>query len=685
MIQFLNSRGDRRKSQYVDVNNESPVRLNAVESGDWSEAPSVLTDEEITEIRLAFQRQAEQAIDVATIETTETSRSAAPIQAELTSKIISQPALNPVITAQAAAISETMAVAAEADSLIVETNVIETDAVTAIGHEIVDNFVIEHVLIEDLATVDAGGIDAVASLEREERDTHALSAQAYKDVVLPQAPAYEEHQAGPLTYFQYYLGEGTNGSEGIGEMQAAYVTPTVRQSAIPGGLIGAGVLGATLVSGFVIADTVKTQPFTASKKPSQSSPQSPLMPAAQAKAVPVPKAIPPEAMPPQVRLPEPKSIATASKPVFSAVPMVDRVGAAPLALAMAPTSSEATTASPRSKAAIEMSTSLESVAPVAVTPQQPSTQSAAPIPMEQPSQLSPMVVPVPAVPDPRLSDAVLPQSQNLQGTPLTPAELSRVNPNVPAALVPPAAAEGGSPISERLPVPTTSPAMPETVVPRTSSSGPDSNSVNATEVSTLPSTLGASSFSSTPSSTPLESSASGSSSFSSAPSAIPPELRNVSETVASDPTTVLGSQSSAIQGTRLQSAVPRSQFTLSLNEMVAAPAVASAAAASMPMPTTQQDATRSNTDLSALPPQVQRLLTAPTNRGYLTTPSNQWRSLTQDEANLVARTKELAPFRQQLSQQSYIQAYQLVSQQMDALPSFGFIDYQRKLIILPSL
>jgi hypothetical protein len=81
--------------------------------------------------------------------------------------------------------------------------------------------------------------------------------------------------------------------------------------------------------------------------------------------------------------------------------------------------------------------------------------------------------------------------------------------------------------------------------------------------------------------------------------------------------------------------------------------------------------------------QVQTLLAVPAVNAYVPMVA-QWRPLTQNEATVAVNAQKLEGFtRQQLSPQDYRAAYRLVSEQADVLPSFGFIDYQRKLIILP--
>ncbi|NJM48703.1 MAG: hypothetical protein HC860_23165, partial [Alkalinema sp. RU_4_3] len=83
----------------------------------------------------------------------------------------------------------------------------------------------------------------------------------------PEAAALEEssydiHTDGPLTYFQYYL-DGDSGEA------AEYNPVSLRRPSMPTGLVGAGILGAALVSGFSIADAMKqSQPVA--KRPTPS-------------------------------------------------------------------------------------------------------------------------------------------------------------------------------------------------------------------------------------------------------------------------------------------------------------------------------------------------------------------------------------------------------------------------------
>ncbi|MBD2327342.1 hypothetical protein [Alkalinema sp. FACHB-956] len=81
--------------------------------------------------------------------------------------------------------------------------------------------------------------------------------QDYVDVPATEIPdppqnRYDVHQDGSLTYFQYYFDETPPNSAGVD-----YAPQTFSTSKFPTGVVGAGVLAATVVSGFMIAEAVK--------------------------------------------------------------------------------------------------------------------------------------------------------------------------------------------------------------------------------------------------------------------------------------------------------------------------------------------------------------------------------------------------------------------------------------------
>ncbi len=100
--------------------------------------------------------------------------------------------------------------------------------------------------------------------------------------------SYDIHTDGPLTYFQYYL-DGESGEA------AEYNPVSLRRPSMPTGLVGAGILGAALVSGFSIADAMKqSQPVA--KRPTPSPLQDLKNQAAPPPVVPAPpESIQPEA------------------------------------------------------------------------------------------------------------------------------------------------------------------------------------------------------------------------------------------------------------------------------------------------------------------------------------------------------------------------------------------------------
>lgn len=78
---------------------------------------------------------------------------------------------------------------------------------------------------------------------------------------------YELHTAGPLTYFQYYIDDAES------EASVDYAPQVFSTSKLPTGLISAGVLAVTVVSGFMIAESTKQPTLrpSAALNPSQES------------------------------------------------------------------------------------------------------------------------------------------------------------------------------------------------------------------------------------------------------------------------------------------------------------------------------------------------------------------------------------------------------------------------------
>jgi hypothetical protein len=100
--------------------------------------------------------------------------------------------------------------------------------------------------------------------------------------------SYDTHTDGPLTYFQYYL-DGESGEA------AEYNPVSLRRPSMPTGLVGAGILGAALISGFSIADAMK-QGQPVAKRPTPSPLQDLKTQAAPPPVVPAP----PESLQPEI-------------------------------------------------------------------------------------------------------------------------------------------------------------------------------------------------------------------------------------------------------------------------------------------------------------------------------------------------------------------------------------------------
>ncbi len=124
---------------------------------------------------------------------------------------------------------------------------------------------------------------------------------------------FEVRQDGPLTYFQYYLNDNENGAA------AEYNPISLRRPSMPTGLIGAGILGATLISGFSIADAMKQGQPTVAKRPTAANPTNPLQ---DLKAPPAPlPAAAPETLKPEASVlapPAPTSMNVPSQALIAA-------------------------------------------------------------------------------------------------------------------------------------------------------------------------------------------------------------------------------------------------------------------------------------------------------------------------------------------------------------------------------
>ncbi|MGI0491545.1 hypothetical protein ACN4EG_07020 [Alkalinema pantanalense CENA528] len=99
--------------------------------------------------------------------------------------------------------------------------------------------------------------------------------KTYVDVAateIPEPPQnrYDVHQDGSLTYFQYYFDQEQPPSGGTD-----YAPQTFSTSKFPTGVVGAGVLAATIVSGFMVAEAMKqpTRPLTTTALKNDTQPQ----------------------------------------------------------------------------------------------------------------------------------------------------------------------------------------------------------------------------------------------------------------------------------------------------------------------------------------------------------------------------------------------------------------------------
>ncbi len=664
MIQFLKPRSSRRRSQrHLDVLEPAPTPLP--DATDWlaeNTKPAGLTAEEAAEIQLAFQQQVANWTDAVTLTPTLVDPSlmlngsahipewaidaAAPVEIladplDLTQVELLEPLLllpeSIESPAAAAALSELSIVPVprlvDADALV-EIRLETCSSGLAIGPAITTEplaDVDQSVAIDDLG--EAAVVEPVTEAPMDWVNANWASEAVDVAAVEASAAATGEADKAPSTYLQYYLDENAIGGSGTAdEMPAAYVTPW-RQPAVPRGLIGAGVLGATLVSGFVIADTVKTTPVTAVKRP--TSPLQSLSAKDQAMTTAArPQAMPPELMPPEVALPKPKSM-TMMRPTFP--PLSPLSQPLPLsALGSAIAGSETRNAAPQRNANISTGLTLNAPpAPVISTPNPAAGPPVTPPLVDRPANS-------PQLSAPEVSLNPPPPVQPLPFTPASsPEDLPELTPDV------------------TIPVPT-----PELTAP------PASNPVAPAPRSAL---------APEPMSSPLQR----------VPLSTEP-VRPVPTAPAQNPATVppvdvVVPRSLVVPAapTVDQSAAIDGRDRLFTRDV--APSVLPGQTTVTPMPpaaTAQPIA-----DRSTRLPQMQTLLARPAANAFVPMVSH-WRSLSAVEANdaVQAKATELNGYtRQQLNQQAYVQAYQAVSQTADGVPSFGFIDYQRKLIILPPM
>jgi hypothetical protein len=139
----------------------------------------------------------------------------------------------------------------------------------------------------------AEGLDLEITLDPTDRINNSEAGET--EAVALEESSYDIHTDGPLTYFQYYL-DGESGEA------AEYNPVSLRRPSIPTGLVGAGILGAALISGFSIADAMK-QGQPVAKRPNPSPLQDLKIQATPPPVIPVaPESLQPEisALPPQV-------------------------------------------------------------------------------------------------------------------------------------------------------------------------------------------------------------------------------------------------------------------------------------------------------------------------------------------------------------------------------------------------
>jgi hypothetical protein len=430
----------------------------------------------------------------------------------------------------------------------------------------------------------------------------------------------------PLTYFQYYLDDDSEDADG-----ADYNQTTWRQPSVPAGLIGAGVLGATLISGFMIADSLKQSPNTQAKKPTSPSPLQALNPQGQTAAMATPKPAAPETMKPEVPLPPAPPVKT------------DTLAMAPLPATMLPplpTMIEPNVMTTRSLDSGKLAAGTTSNG---VGLQELKVGKAVAAPETLPVPPNPQIAPINSEVTLNQPQMVAPVIAAAAQSGAVPPRTSRgpvfeaVNPPTPTVGVVP----GAPTVNPRVAAPTTA-QLPQleagvegtaadlqTVAKSIDLPSPESP---VTPVNPLPDAANQSVF------VPVET-------VSPAMTALPPSPQELSK---GTPTELIYRQEApnpTVQG-------------------------------SQPAPTVPPAA-------STVDPSLQSLLTAPAP-GFSVTGASL-RSLTQAEATAVAQASQLGAFsRQSLEPKAYVQAYRSVSQQLNALPPFGFIDYQRQMILLPT-
>lgn len=775
MMQFLKARG-RQQSQFDE---ECSDRATSSISIDDSAEDAVLSDLEAAEIQQAFQHQ---SLSGASLEDLEAAMEAVEPVSPATDVVVADSEMS-VAASSSVYVSETvdgehveldadpsdlssfnasdlddvpellapadpaalpmtpaMAVVAESGTMLAEfADVSEADVSV---EESLDRLSETCTDVSDLAVQDNVAADLldVTPIVPSDDVTGEVATDDIGSDESDESAAYDRCQTGPLTYFQYYLNENS-GADGATDSPAPYVTPW-HQPSVPGGLIGAGVLGATLVSGFMIADTVKMPPLTTAKRPVTPSPLKSLSPSTQTTAMAIPQALPPEALQPEstttsLKLPAPKQT-TPAKRIFP--PLGPTLGQSsstlPLAVAAAPSVAQ-TAPLPQSNAVVRTpelgvaktappsklrvdadSSGLESdplrqplAQPQKLTP--PPTLDSPPesvrkLPELQPTEVISMPFPAPnditpndingsadrlePVATPSMSSGEQPlanptditQPQRLpDGSALGQAPGANPDQTLPALTPTPVGSklESAPSATQPSPVAATTPApKANSPLSATSSEAAKPAAPVVPAQSEMPTNIVVPTESMQAAVAPTTPKA-----------AFPQERVFNRETVPAKPTAVssaatpLSSTASPIAelsvGSQAAPTAPAAPAPAAPSVMPAAVPAVSQPLSDTPLP--PQQAAQPIANRLNIAPQVQQLLATPQNLGYQET-ANQWRNLTKQEALLVMQAPQLASFtRQQLTQQSYIQAYQAVSEQTDALPPYGFIDYQRRLILLP--
>jgi hypothetical protein len=420
---------------------------------------------------------------------------------------------------------------------------------------------------------------------------------------------FEVHQDGPLTYFQYYLNDNDDGAA------AEYNPITLRRPSMPTGLIGAGILGATLISGFSIADAMKQGQPTVTKRPT-NNPASPLQdlktPSAPQIRPPAPETLNPEAS--ALALPPaPKAIAVPPQPLIA--------GGGGISQPSYGLQQSGTTISPLGQV-------LKEIPAVRVQPPIAEIQS----PAVQPTVQYPALPPVRFAPEVAQEPASIPGI--LPPPPLPAGILSEPQP----VIINPGAASAA--LLPTPPAPESSPSVPE-------SSVPESRLVVAVK--------------------PLD------------------RLGTViTQTASPKPANLTTSKTQDIK------------FQEPISQDVKLPAIAQDAPKeivfnrSTPLPPNPQEQFSpapqpSPVNLAnAQSGQLETLLLAPKNNGFLAEEQALLRSLSQQEAKLLTNAPGIEPFtKRTLGIRDYARAYQVASKQVNGLPPFGFIDYLQKVIVLP--